>query len=294
MRGSRFGAEVLRFRSYGWLSGPQHRRATHCIGARHNRRVTDAPAPRAVVAPDGIKIATYEWGDPDAPTVIAVHGFASSALGNWNLTGWVRDLLKAGFHVIAIDQRGHGASDKPHDPAQYRMTILADDVLAVLDTFLLDEVQYLGYSLGGRVGWKAAREFPDRISRAVLGGIPDGTPLTRFRVDQARRFVADGTEPGDLLTATYVGMAAGIPNNDLTALVSLVEGMQHGEQPTPENAPGQPVLFATGSEDSILEKSRALCAAAPDGRFFEIPGRNHFNAPTSRDFRDAAIAFLSS
>jgi pimeloyl-ACP methyl ester carboxylesterase len=245
------------------------------------------------VAPDGTKIATYEWGDPDAETVLLVHGFASSALGNWNLTGWVRDLLRAGYHVIAIDQRGHGASDKPHHPEQYSMQILSRDVLAVLDTFLLDEVQYVGYSLGARVGWKSAREFPDRITRAVLGGIPDGDPLTRFRLDEARGFAAGGPAPDDRLTAAYVQMAAGIPGNDLTALISLVEGMRDGEQPTVDNAPGQPLLFATGSDDSILEKSRALSAASPDATFFEIPGRNHFNAPTSRDFRGAAIGFLS-
>ena len=252
----------------------------------------DAPAPRAVVAADGTKIATYEWGEPSGSTVLLVHGFASSALGNWNLTGWVRDLLRADFHVIAIDQRGHGASDKPHHPEQYSMGILADDVLSVLDTFLLDEVQYVGYSLGARVGWKSAREFPDRITRAVLGGIPDGDPLTRFRLDEARRFVADGAPVQDQLTAAYVQMAAGIPGNDLTALIALVEGMRDGEQPTVQNAPSQPVLFATGSEDRILEKSRSLCAASPDGTFFEIPGRNHFNAPTSRQFREAALEFL--
>lgn len=253
----------------------------------------DAPEPRSVIAPDGVKIATYEWGDPDASTVLLVHGFASSALGNWNLTGWVRDLLRAGFHVIAIDQRGHGASDKPHHPEQYSISILADDVLAVLDTFLLDEVQYVGYSLGARVGWKSARELPDRITRAVLGGIPDGDPLTRFRLDEARTFISDGTAPADRLTAAYVQMAAGIPGNDLTALITLVEGMRDGEQPTVENAPSQPLLFATGSDDGILEKSRALCKASPDGTFFDIPGRNHFNAPTSRQFREAALAFLA-
>ncbi|WP_309615387.1 alpha/beta hydrolase [Salinibacterium sp.] len=253
-----------------------------------------APQPRSVMAADGVAIATYEFGDPDASTVLLVHGFASSGLGNWNLTGWVRDLLRAGRHVIAIDQRGHGASDKPHDPASYTMQILADDVLAVLDTFLLDEVQYVGYSLGARVGWKAAREYPERITTAVLGGIPDGDPLTRFQLDEARRFIAGGAAPDDRLTATYLQMAAGIPNNDLAALVSLVEGMRDGEQPTVDNAPSQPLLFATGSDDRIIEKSRALCAASPDGTFFEIPDRNHFNAPTSREFRAAAVAFLEA
>jgi len=252
----------------------------------------EIPPARSVIAPDGTKIATYEFGDADAPTVLAVHGFASSALLNWHATGWIRDLTRAGYHVIAIDQRGHGASDKPHHASSYSMDALVGDVLTVLDTFMLDEVEYVGYSLGARVGWAAARELPDRIGRVVLGGIPDGDPLTRFRIDEARAHIAHGHEVTDRLTGTYLQMASGIEGNDLAALVSLVEGMRGGPQPGPENAPTQPVLFATGSEDPIIDASRALAAAAGE-EFFEIPGRNHFNAPTSRAFRDAALAFLA-
>ena len=252
----------------------------------------EIPPARSVLAPDGTNIATYEFGDPDAPTVLAVHGFASSALLNWHATGWVRDLTRAGYHVIAIDQRGHGQSDKPHSADAYSMDLLVTDVLTVLDTFMLDEVDYVGYSLGARVGWHAARFMPTRIDRAVFGGIPDGDPLTRFRVDEARAFVQGGTPVTDALTAAYLKMAGSIRDNDLEALIALVEGMRDGPQPHAANAPEQRVLFATGSEDRILEKSRTLCAASPDGTFFEIPGRNHFNAPTSRQFREAALGFL--
>ena len=253
----------------------------------------EIPPAKSLISPDGTKIATYEFGDPDAPTVFAVHGFASSALLNWHSTGWIRDLVRADFHVIAIDQRGHGASDKPHSPAAYTMELLVDDVLAVLDTFMLDEVAYVGYSLGARVGWEAARELPERITKAVLGGIPDGDPLTRFQIEEARAHIADGIPVDDRLTGAYLQMASGIEGNDLEALVSLVEGMRGGPQPSAENAPDQPTLFATGSEDGILPKSRALAMAA-SGEFFEIPGRNHFNAPTSRAFRDAALEFLAA
>jgi pimeloyl-ACP methyl ester carboxylesterase len=252
----------------------------------------EKPPARSVLSPDGVNIATYEYGDPEAPTVLAVHGFASSAFLNWHAAGWMRDLTRNGFHVIAIDQRGHGASDKPHDPRAYTMDALVADVLQVLDTFMLDEVDFVGYSLGARVGWQAAREMPNRISRAVLGGIPDGDPLTRFRVNEAREFIEHGTVVPDRLTAGYLQMAGSIEGNDLPALVSLVEGMRGGPQPDAANAPSQEVLFATGSEDKILDASRALAIAAPHASFFEIPGRNHFNAPTSRAFRDAAIEFL--
>jgi pimeloyl-ACP methyl ester carboxylesterase len=252
----------------------------------------DVPAPRVVMSPDGLRIATYDAGDPDAPVVVAVHGFASSGPLNWWATGWARDLQRAGMRIIAIDQRGHGASDAPRDPARYTLELLVADVVAVLDAYLVDEARWLGYSLGARVGWAAAHEHPGRIVRAVLGGIPDGDPLTRFRVDEARAFATDGAPVADRLTRTYLEMASSIRGNDLLALVALVEGMRGGPQPEHGNAPEVPLLLATGGDDPILAKSRGLAEAAPDARFLEIPGRQHFNAPTSRVFREAGVGFL--
>ena len=253
-----------------------------------------APEHRFVSSLDGVQLATYELGDPEQPTVFLVHGFASSAIANWHATGWTRDLTRAGFHVIGIDQRGHGASDKPDSAHAYTMELLVADVEAVLDAYLLTEVRYVGYSLGARVGWQAARELGVRITRAVLGGIPDGDPLKRFQIADARAHLESGREITDRLTGVYLEMAKALPGNDLAALVALVEGLRDGPQPSAATAPTQPVLFATGSEDSILDASRALAEATPHGSFFEIPGRNHFNAPTSRPFREAATAFLKA
>jgi len=244
------------------------------------------------MSPAGVGIATYEWGDPDAPTVVAVHGFASSAIANWHVTGWTRELTRAGLRVIALDQRGHGASDKPRHSDDYSMELLVGDLLEVVDTYLIDEFVLLGYSLGARVGWHAALELPERLTRAVLGGIPDGDPLTRFEVDEARAFISGGERSGDRLTMSYLDMAAGMPGNDLVALVSLVEGMRGGAQPDPRHPPQQPVLFATGSDDPIVDASRRLAAATPRGEFFEIPDRRHFNAPTSKTFRERGTRFL--
>ncbi|MCS5487884.1 alpha/beta hydrolase [Curtobacterium flaccumfaciens pv. beticola] len=254
--------------------------------------VPEAPRPRAVMSPDGLKLATYDFGDPDAPVVVAVHGFASSAVLNWHASGWTRDLVRAGYRVVALDQRGHGASSKPHDPSAYSMDLLVADVTAVIDTYLLSDVAYLGYSLGARVGWHTAERIPDRVTRAVFGGIPDADPMRRVAVDQAKAYIADGTPIEDRVTNGYLQMASGVEGNDLRALVAMVEGMRDSIEPTPENAPAQPILMAAGSEDGIKDSAVRLAAAAPDADFFEIPGRNHFNAPTSRAFRARAIAFL--
>jgi len=79
---------------------------------------------------------------------------------------------------------------------------------------------------------------------------------------------------------------------ELGVLVALAEGIRLGDaDPDPERPPQQPALFATGSEDAILTRSRHLASAAPRGEFVEIPGRHHFNTPGSRIFRAAAAAF---
>lgn len=257
-------------------------------------RLTEMPDPQFIMVGDGLRIATYTWGDDADPVVVVVHGFASSTRDNWVATGWVRDLLRAGYRVIGLDQRGHGASDKPHEAGDYSIRQLAGDVESVLDTYLVDEAFYVGYSLGARIGWEVAQDIPVRIPRAVLGGVPDGIPLARLDMDQVTALIEHGTPVTDPVTQNYIRLTERVPGNDLRALLAIAGGMRASGTVDPDasRAPQQPVLFATGSEDGIIEGSKALAAATPQGRFLEIPGRHHFNAPGSRAFREAAIAFL--
>lgn len=251
------------------------------------------PEPHHVTTADGTRIAAYDVGEPQHPPVIALHGFASSATANWGITGWRRDLTRAGLRLIAVDLRGHGNSDKPHDPSRYTMPSFIADLRGVIDHYRLDRVAILGYSLGARVGWRAAIEMPDLIERAVLGGLPAGDPLARFRLDQAREFLRTGRPVEDRLTAAYVGMAATLPGNDPEALISLVDGMRGELQADATDVPLQPLLLATGGDDPIIAGSRLLAEAAPRAEFLEVPGRSHFNAPTSGRFRAAAVEFLT-
>ena len=253
------------------------------------------PDPQLVYASDGVQLATYSWGELDAPTVVIVHGFASNSRDTWVLTGWARELTDAGYRVLALDQRGHGKSDKPHDPGAYAIRTLATDVETVMDTYLVEEAYYIGYSLGARVGWEVVRDLPHRIDRAVLGGVPDGIPLERLDLDQVRTFIATGEPVTDPATKSYITLTQRVPGNDLNSLLALAEGMRATRtiDPDPASAPVRPVLFATGEKDGVIAGSRALADAAPDSRFFEIPGRNHFNAPGSRAFKDAAQQFLA-
>jgi pimeloyl-ACP methyl ester carboxylesterase len=174
------------------------------------------------------------------------------------------------------------------------MDALVGDLLTVLDTHLVDTALYVGYSLGGRVGWQLLVDAPHRVPRGILGGIPDGRPLAKLKIDQARRYAETGIPVDDPVTQNYITLAERVPGNDLLVLVALAEGMRLGDaDPDPARPPHQPILFATGSDDAILERSRQLAAAAPRGDFVEIPGRHHFNTPGSRVFREAGVAFLT-
>lgn len=253
------------------------------------------PEPQRVYTADGTSLATYTWGDLDAPVVVMVHGFASNTHDNWVLTGLERRLAASGLRVIGIDQRGHGRSEKPHEAGAYSLRTLAGDVETVLDTYLVDTASYLGYSLGGRVGWQVMLDLEDRIDRAVLGGVPDGTALDRIVLEEVQAHLDEGAPINDPVTQSYIDLTERVPGNDLRALLALARGMRNDAIIAhPENAPQVPVLFVTGTEDTILDGSRRLADVTPQGRLVEVPGRHHFNTPTSRGFRDAASDFLTA
>jgi len=105
--------------------------------------------PIAVKTPDGLTIAAQEWGNPNGPEILFIHGFSQSYLS------WIRqadsDLAKD-FHIVTYDLRGHGNSDKPLDPARYRDSkAWGDEVQAVMDATGLKHPVLVGWSYAGRV-----------------------------------------------------------------------------------------------------------------------------------------------
>src|SRR6218665_3166483 len=93
---------------------------------------------------EGLELAYFDEGDPSGDPVLLTHGFASSANVNWVFPGWLKTLGDAGYRVIAIDNRGHGASAKPHDPALYTPPLMAGDAAALLDHLRISEAHVFG------------------------------------------------------------------------------------------------------------------------------------------------------
>jgi pimeloyl-ACP methyl ester carboxylesterase len=110
---------------------------------------------------DGIRIA-YELVGAGPPLLLFHGSLTSSAV--WRMLGYV-DALQAGHLLILVDARGHGDSDKPTTMDAYKIERLVDDVIAVLDDCQVPETAYLGYSMGGRVGFGLAIRAPEPCTR---------------------------------------------------------------------------------------------------------------------------------
>ena len=106
-----------------------------------------------------------------AGTVLLVHGFATSRAENWRRLGWYGAFERKNYRVVAFDLRGHGESQKPHDPAAYGREALVGDIVGLMDHLALGRVDLMGYSMGARLSLQTALAHPDRVANLIVGGI---------------------------------------------------------------------------------------------------------------------------
>lgn len=121
--------------------------------------------PTMVEAPDGVRLAVHEWGNPAGPELVLVHGFAQCHLC---FTSQFASQLARDFRIVAYDFRGHGGSDKPSAPAAYQgRDVWAKDLAAVLKAKKLKRPVLTGWSMGGRV----IRQYLMNYGDADIAGI---------------------------------------------------------------------------------------------------------------------------
>ena len=115
------------------------------------------------IATNGIELSVQEAGT--GPAVLLCHGWPE--LGHsWRHQ--IAALADAGYQVLAPDMRGYGASDAPHDIADYTMLHLVGDMVGLLDALEIPQAVIAGHDWGAPVAWQAALMRPDRF-RAVAG-----------------------------------------------------------------------------------------------------------------------------
>jgi pimeloyl-ACP methyl ester carboxylesterase len=240
---------------------------------------------------DDVDIAYLEEGEGEP--IVLVHGFASNATVNWVQPGWFTTLKGAGRRVIALDNRGHGASTKLYDPAAYHTDLMAADVMALLDHLALGRADVMGYSMGARIAAFLALQNPQRARSVIVAGLGshliDGTGVPD---DVAAALEAPSvsavSDPGARLFRVFAEQT----KSDLRALAACVRGSRQTLTRAQIANIQVPALVAVGSLDAIGGSAPELAALLPAGQTLEIPGRDHMTAVGDKVFKQGVLRFL--
>lgn len=251
-----------------------------------------------VTASDGVALAFERTGAPGAATVMLVHGFGSSRSQNWKSTGWFSTLTEAGFAITAMDCRGHGESDKPHDPAAYGHARMAEDVLTVMDAAGLEQVLLCGYSMGGFISLRVTASQPQRVARLALCGVGEYY-LRGPRISDpgSRDLLAEALEMEDAsgLTdkrAILFRKFAEQPGKDRFALAACMRAMSPRLPSETLAQFAQEVLVVDGEHDDIAGPSAPLAAQFRHGSALTVTARDHMTAVGDPRTRVAVADFF--
>jgi len=242
---------------------------------------------------NGVEIAFPFLDEGEGAPIVLVHGFASNVQVNWVYPGWVTTLTRAGRRVIALDNRGHGESSKLYEPAAYHSARMADDVRALLDHLRLERADVMGYSMGARITAFFAFAHPERLNRAVLGGLGirlvEGVGLPESIADALETASVDDVRDP---TGRTFRLFAESTKSDLGALAACIRGSRQTLTRDQAARITAPVLVAVGTKDTVAGSAQELAALLPAGRALDIPGRDHMLAVGDKVFKQGVLDFL--
>jgi pimeloyl-ACP methyl ester carboxylesterase len=245
---------------------------------------------------DGVEIAYHEWGKrDDTIPVVLHHGFSADAHLAWVETGIVDALVDHGRWVVGIDARGHGNSDKPHDPKRYGEGSMARDVSALFDLVGSPQYDLAGYSMGAVVAaLTATRDF--RIRRLVLSGVGGrlaergGIDRATLRMDLMEQVLLTD-DPEEIAASPLAAFrrlvdAAG---GDREALAAITRSRNTGRIAFGQIA--AETLVLAGRDDAVAGRPEVLAACIPGAKCQLVPG-DHLNVVREPAYQSALLDFI--
>ena len=247
--------------------------------------------PETVRSFDGTRIAYVVQGS--GPAVLLLHGFGADHVLNWARPGVVDALTGAGRRVIATDARGHGASDKPHNPDGYGGDAMVRDAQAVLDHLGVEQVDVVGYSMGSMVAARLVPEEP-RTRALVLGGVGATVmpPRSGGRAPEAIAAALLADDPASI--ESVAGKAfrefADFTGADRQALAALSrsDALRYSVR---FDAITVPTLVVASADDRLIRSPSELADRLPSARSVTVAG-DHLGAPSDPAFSRALVEFL--
>ena len=212
-----------------------------------------------------------------------IHHGLSGHPDSWRAEGYVKTLAENN-KLILLHARGHGRSDKPHNPEAYSMKNMVSDVTAVLDHLQIPKAHFYGYSMGGRVGLATGKYAPERVSSLIIGGSGlsekdskdekedllsiieyfDGEQesVTRYE-EQGWPESVEGWKQEKMLNSDYDAYRAYCNNHENIGLANFL--------PTYS----VPCLLYAGTEDQVHSKAKLCAEVMPCASFVSISGVDH-------------------
>jgi pimeloyl-ACP methyl ester carboxylesterase len=239
-----------------------------------------------------VEIAYLDEGEGEP--IALVHGFASTKETNWVQPGWVTTLTRAGRRVIALDNRGHGASSKLYDSSAYHSATMAEDVRALLDHLGIERADVMGYSMGARITAFLTVNHPARVRSAIFGGLGirlvEGVGLPESIADALEApSLADVQDPTGHMFRSFAQQT----KSDLRALAACIRGSRQTMSRAEAGGIRVPVLIVIGTKDQIAGNGHELAALIPGARALDVPGRDHMLAVGDKVYKAGVIDFLN-
>ena len=263
---------------------------------------------------NGVKIryVTAGAGEP----VVLIHGWmADSSMWGRDPSGNTKlnTAGASGFQLIALDCRGHGQSDKPHDPKMYGPEMAAD-VVRLLDHLQIKKAHLVGYSSGAFIAGKVAATHPKRVLSVVYAGqapLVAGTKAPQSsEVEVFAKAVDEGKELGSYIIAVTPsgkpkpteGLANGLAKimfagKDVKAFAAAGRSFPKLEVTRKQLRKCKaPVLFIHGGNESayVRERVAAVRKLLGRGELKIIAGGDHMTTLAKPEFSSALIEFLRS
>jgi len=250
----------------------------------------------------GVKIHYIVEGKGEP--VILVHGFAANIQANW---APVIKGLSDSYRVIALDNRGHGQSEKPHGDDYYGLKMTAD-VIHLMDHLKIKRAHVVGYSMGGFMVGKLVTEHPERFITATMGGAGWSKPeADQSGLETLAKSLEDGKGIGPLMVfLTPKGQPPPTPeaieatnkmfmtSNDALALAGVSRGMsQFAVSEAKLRANKVPILDLIGEVDPLKDGVDQFDGVFANLKVVVIPKANHMTAFLSPLFVTTLKSFLA-
>jgi pimeloyl-ACP methyl ester carboxylesterase len=253
---------------------------------------------------NGVKIHYTVQGEGEP--VLLIHGFTANIPVQWDSAG-ITKALAAHYRVIALDNRGHGQSGKPHDAKKYGKE-MAEDAIRLLDHLKIKKAHVIGYSMGAMIAGNLLANHPDRLLSVTLGGagvLREGSNLEFFNalgdsLEKEKSIApliefltpAGQPKPSPQQIKTINLMLSSI--NDVDALAAVVrswKGLIASEDALKANK--IPVQGVVGDQDPLKQSLEDLKGTLAGLQIVVVPGGNHMDTFRKPAFAEALKEFLA-